>query len=59
MKKLGFDIGRKLKDECTHIQWIDLTQNNFDNDAPTTTMIINGLKKQKELFYVGLSAQEH
>lgn len=45
MKKLGNEIGRKLKDECTHIQWIDLTQNNFDNDVPTVTMIITGLKK--------------
>lgn len=25
MKKLGMDIGKKMKDECTHIIWIDLT----------------------------------
>ena len=56
MKKLGNEIGRKLKDECQHIQWIDLTQNDFDNDTATVTMIINGLKKQKDLVYVGLSA---
>jgi Leucine-rich repeat (LRR) protein len=45
MKKLGLAVGKKLKDECTHIQWIDLTQNDFDNDPATILMIINGLKK--------------
>lgn len=25
MQKLGGMIGKKLRDECTHIQWIDLT----------------------------------
>ncbi len=25
MKKLGMDIGKKLKDECSHIIWIDLS----------------------------------
>jgi hypothetical protein len=25
MKKLGGQIGKKLKDECSHITWIDLT----------------------------------
>ena len=58
MKKLGLEIGKKMKDECSHIQWIDLTQNDFDQDSATVMMIINGLKKQKELLYVGLSAQE-
>lgn len=52
------DIGRKLKDDCQHIQWIDLTQNDFQNDTATVNMIINGLKKQKELIYVGLTAQD-
>jgi hypothetical protein len=56
MKKLGMEIGKKMKDECSHIQWIDLTQNDFDQDSATVMMIINGLKKQKELLYVGLSA---
>ena len=48
--KLGFLIGKSLKD-CTHIQWIDLTQNNFynhkDHTSTTNTVnsIINGLKK--------------
>ncbi len=58
MKKLGAEIGKKLRDECNHIQWIDLTQNDFDRDAATVTLILNGLKKQRELIYVGLSAQE-
>jgi hypothetical protein len=52
MKKLGMEIGKKMKDECSHIQWIDLTQNDFDQDSATVMMIINGLKKQKELLYV-------
>lgn len=56
IKKLGADIGKKMRDECSHIQWIDLTQNDFDRDPPTITLILNGLKKQKELIYVGLSA---
>lgn len=38
-------IGKKLKDECSHITWLDLTQNDFDHDVPTIAMIINGLKK--------------
>ena len=25
LKKLGGQIGKKLKDECSHITWIDLT----------------------------------
>jgi len=25
MNKLGGMIGKKLKEECTHIQWLDLT----------------------------------
>ena len=58
IKKLGLAIGKKLKDECNHITWIDLTQNDFDHDQPTIAMIINGLKKQKELIYVGLTAEE-
>ena len=58
MKKLGMDIGKKLKDECSHVTWIDLTQNDFDYDLATVAMIINGLKKQKDLIYVGLSCQD-
>jgi Leucine-rich repeat (LRR) protein len=45
MKKLGMDIGKKLKDDCTHITWIDLTQNDFIYDGASVNMIINGLKK--------------
>jgi len=58
MKKLGMDIGKKLKDECSHVTWIDLTQNDFDYDLATVAMIINGLKKQKDLIYIGLSCQD-
>lgn len=58
MKKLGMEIGKKLKDECQHVMWIDLTQNDFTLDTPTVNMIINGLKKQKDLIYIGLSAQD-
>jgi hypothetical protein len=38
--KLGGMIGRKLKDECNHIQWIDLTQNDFYNDNTANSLII-------------------
>ena len=58
MKKLGMEIGKKLKDECSHVTWIDLTQNDFDYDLATVAMIINGLKKQKDLIYIGLSCQD-
>ena len=58
IKKLGMAIGKKLKDECTHVTWLDLTQNDFDHDQQTISMIINGLKKQKELIYVGLTGEE-
>ncbi len=43
--KLGMMIGKKLKDECTHIQWIDLTQNQFYGDFNANNMILQGLKK--------------
>lgn len=58
MKKLGLEIGKKLRDDCSHVQWIDLTQNDFDREPQTITAILQGLRKQKELIYVGLSAQE-
>lgn len=56
MEKLGGLIGRKLRDECTHIAWIDLTQNFFINDVLANASIIAGLKRQKELFYAGVSS---
>lgn len=55
MHKLGYLIGKKLRDEVTHISWIDLTQNEFFNDVNANTTILSGLKKQKELNYVGLT----
>ena len=47
MKKLGMAIGKKLRDDpaVTHIRWIDLTMNDFDNDPATIQTIIMGLKK--------------
>ena len=38
-------IGKKLKDEVTHIQWLDLTQNQFYNDNTANSTIITGLKR--------------
>lgn len=40
INKLGGLIGKKLRDECTHIQWIDLTQNEFYNDTNANSLII-------------------
>lgn len=57
MCKLGAQIGKKLKDECTHVQWLDLTQNDFYNDNNANSLITQGLKKQTSLIYVGLSVQ--
>lgn len=48
-------IGKKLRDEVTHISWLDLTQNEFLEDVPEIQAIINGLRRQRELNYVGLS----
>jgi hypothetical protein len=57
LKKTAASIGRKLKDECTHVTWIDLTQNDFESDSNSITTILIGLKKQSKLFYVGLSTR--
>lgn len=57
-KKFATVIGNKLKNECQHISWIDLTQNCFDSDSQAMTNIITGLTKQRELNYIGLSPQE-
>jgi len=55
MQKLGGMIGKKLKEECTHIQWLDLTQNDFFFDSIANGAIIHGLKRQTNLLYVGLT----
>lgn len=55
MQKLGGMIGKKIKEECTHIQWIDLTQNQFYNDNTANNMILQGLRRQTSLVYVGLT----
>lgn len=52
--KLASQIGKRLKDEVTHIQWLDLTQNEFYNDNPSNSLIVQGLKKQLKLMHVGL-----
>ena len=56
MKRLGAQIGKKLREGPTHLMWIDLTQNEFDCDAKVTADIIMGLKRQPNLFHIGLSA---
>lgn len=55
MFKLGASIGRKLRDELSHIQWIDLTMNDFSSEPNTNLAILQGLKKQKDLQYAGLT----
>lgn len=40
LKTLGMQIGKKLRDEIFHIQWIDLTMNDFDLDTPTVNMLV-------------------
>ena len=34
LRKLGMQIGKKMRDEISHINWIDLTMNDFENDPP-------------------------
>ena len=61
MKKLGLAIGKKLRDEVTHIKWIDLTMNDFDQEYQIVQTIIQGLKKQggfEGMQHVGLTVQE-
>ena len=57
MKQLGLQIGKKLRDEVFHITWLDLTMNDFDNDTQTVSTIVNGVKKQVKMIYVGLTVQ--
>ena len=46
MKKLGGAIGKKMRDEISHLKWIDLTMNDFDNEPAIIQTIISGLKRQ-------------
>lgn len=55
IENLGGKIGRKLRDEVTHLSWFDITQNLFANDSVANGAIISGLRRQKELTYAGLS----
>ena len=57
MKTLGLQIGKKMRDEVTHINWIDMTMNDFDNDTATVNMLVQGVKKQVRIIYVGLTVQ--
>ena len=58
MERLGASIGRKMRDEIQHIQWIDVTQNYFLTDHNANQMIVSGFKRQKELYYAGLSCKD-
>jgi len=55
LKKVPAAIGKKLRDEVSHIIWLDLTQNEFDSDTTAHSIIIAGLKKQRDLIHVGLT----
>jgi len=55
LRKTAASIGKKLRDDISHITWLDLTMNEFDNDVATHILIISGLKKQKDLIHVGLT----
>ena len=55
MRQLGLQIGKKLRDEVFHLTWIDLTMNEFDNDTQTVNTIVQGLKKQVKMIYIGLT----
>mmetsp|Transcript_26566 Transcript_26566/g.35531 ORF Transcript_26566/g.35531 Transcript_26566/m.35531 type:complete len:227 (+) Transcript_26566:460-1140(+) len=57
MKTLALQIAKKLKDEVMHITWLDMTMNDFDNETQTVSTLINGLKKQFKIIYVGLTVQ--
>jgi len=56
MKRLGSQIGKKLREGPSHLMWLDLTQNEFDCDVKITADIIMGLKRQANLYHIGLSA---
>ena len=55
LKTLALQIAKKLRDEVFHITWLDMTMNDFDNDTQTVNTLINGLKKQFKMIYVGLT----
>jgi len=63
MNILGRKIGDRLSASgnqkegapITHIQWIDVTCNEFYNDRIATFAIINGLKNQTNLIYAGIA----
>ena len=57
LNKLGLQIGRKLKADVSHINWIDLTMNDFDADAITVNTLVQGIKSQKDMIHVGLTVR--
>jgi len=56
-KKMGLAIGKKLRDCSGHIQWIDLTQNDFDCDPSTVKTIIGGYRRQISLIHAGIAVK--
>ena len=56
-KKMGLAIGKKLRECSGHIQWIDLTQNDFDCDPSTVKTIIGGFKRQISLIHAGVAVK--
>ena len=56
-KNFPSKIGKNLRDVSTHFVWIDLTQNDFTYDHNAISVILSGLKRQKELQYAGLTTQ--
>ena len=57
MKRLGMQIAKKLRDEVVHLTWLDMTMNDFDNDTTTVNTLIQGVKKQLKMIYVGMTVQ--
>lgn len=54
-EKMATAIGKLLRDGVSHVQWIDLSQNDFFADNQANSVLIQGLKKQSKLLYAGLS----
>ena len=57
LKQLALQIGKKMRDEVFHINWIDLTMNEFDNETQTVNTLVSAMKKQTRMIYIGLTVQ--
>lgn len=55
-KKGGQLIAKLMKESIEHLEWIDLSRNSFGNDIPTTVQIVQGLKKQTNLYHFCLDS---